>query len=409
MPAPLDRPRLRPVEAFPGGTSNGQPLYVVRDPTGLAEGLISLSPVAMFILSLLDGQHSLLDIQEVFARRTGQLLPREHLEDMIGQLDAAHFLDSPGFAQYFQSLVDGYRSAAARLSAGEESYGVEPGGLGPMLQQMLFDGQGPPAKASRALVGLIAPHLDYLRGSPGYGWAYRVLAAADRPTRVIVLGTNHFGRAAAPVATRKDFQTPLGLTRTDRVFIETLGNRLGVDLCEDEFDHQREHSVELQVIVLQHLLGADRFEIVPVLCSDPCGPNGTAPADGRGADLREFGEALGELARGDGKPTLIVAGADLSHIGYRFGDEADLDEPFLGEVERKDRQALDALVTRGRDAFIEVLNSRDNSTRVCSAGCIYALTTALPDARPELLGYHQTADRESGTGVTCAALAFWGE
>ena len=39
------------------------PLYVIRDPCGLAQGLITLSPIAMFILSLMDGEHRLLDIQ----------------------------------------------------------------------------------------------------------------------------------------------------------------------------------------------------------------------------------------------------------------------------------------------------------------------------------------------------------
>lgn len=408
MSALPERPKLRPVEAFPTGESTGAgPLFVVRDPSGLAEGVVTLSPVTMFILSLMDGQHSLLDIQEVFARRSHHLLPRWQLEDMVRQLDEAHFLDSPAFADYLQSLADRYRAAPVRASGGEESFGAEPGQLGAMIQRMLFDGHEPAATVGRRLAGLVAPHLDYPRGGPAYAHAYRALASARRPKRVVVLGTNHFGRASSPVATRKDFQTPLGTTTTDRAFIEALEKRLGVDLCEHEFDHQREHSVELQLLVLQHLLGAGRFQLVPVLCPDICGPTGTAPRDGRGADLRDFGTAVGELIRSDAVPTLIVAGADLSHVGWQFGDQRELDESFLQEVERKDRQAIDALLRGDRDAFVEVLRGRDNDTRVCSAGCIYALMAALPQARPELLSYHQAVNREAGAGVTCAAIAFW--
>ena len=74
-----------------------------------------------------------------------------------------------------------------------------------------------------------------------------------------------------------------------------------------------------------------------------------------------------------------------------------------------DRQALDALVNQDCEAFAKVLRDRENDTRVCSAGCIYAMMTALPGAKAELLAYHQAAERESGTGVTCAAVAVWGE
>jgi AmmeMemoRadiSam system protein B len=223
----------------------------------------------------------------------------------------------------------------------------------------------------------------------------------------VILGTNHFGRATAPVATRKDFQTPLGLTRTDGEFLSRLDQRCGADLCAHEFDHQREHSVELQVLVLQHLLGADNFEIVPVLCHDPCGPPGTAPYDGHGVDLRVFAEALGGLIREDDTPTVVIAGADLSHVGRRFGDDRELDADFLREIERRDHEALEQVANNSAGPFVETLRNRANNTRVCSAGCIYALMTALPQARGELLRYHQAVDPEGGTGVTCTAMAFW--
>ena len=81
-------------------------------------------------------------------------------------------------------------------------------------------------------------------------------------------------------------------------------------------------------------------------------------------------EPGGELLLTDDTPPMIVAGADLSHVGRPVGDSRELDEAFLREVERKDRQALDALVAGGRDAFVETLRGHDNSTRVCSVGCI---------------------------------------
>jgi len=410
-------PKLRPVEAFPI-EHGGQRVFMVHDPTGLADGPITVSPPAMYILLTLDGRKDLDDIREAFAQQFGQEVPEQQLEDLVSQLDAAHYLDSEAFAEHYRALVEAYRNGTARVCRDLSAYGIEesiPSGdgevgaalkavIGQMLgacQASVVGGNG------RRLVGLIAPHLDYARGAPCYADAYGVLAAAKPTGRVVILGTNHFGRATSVVATSKDFQTPLGTTRTDRAFLDALAARCGADLTAHEFDHVREHSVELQVMILQHLWGAGNFEIVPALCHDPCGPTGTAPYDGQGVDLRQFAEALGELIRADDTPTLIVAGADLSHVGRRFGDDRELTPKFLSDVERKDRGAVDEVVAGRGDEFVRALAARDNSTRVCSAGCIYALRTALDGAQGELLRYHQAVDEPSGTCVTCCAAAFW--
>lgn len=411
-------PKLRPVEAFPI-EHGGQRMFMVHDPTGLADGPITVSSPAMYLLLALDGHRSFEDVQDEFTQQFGQPVPDDQLKDLIAQLDAAHYLESESFAEFYRSLVDGYRNGTTRVCRDLSAYGVESsiesgdngnvraalqGVIGQMLGEGRPDGVG---ENGRRLVGLIAPHLDYGRGAPCYAEAYGVLAAGAPVPRVVILGTNHFGRATSVVATTKDFQTPLGTTRTDRTFLEALQARCGVDLTEQEYDHVREHSVELQVMILQHLWGAENFEIVPALCHDPCGPNGTAAYDGQGVDLRRFAEALGELIRTDETPTLIIAGADLSHVGRRFGDDRELTESFLADVERQDRGAVEAFVAGRGDEFVRTLAARDNATRVCSAGCIYALRTALGDAQVELLRYHQAVDQPSGTCVTCCAAAFW--
>jgi AmmeMemoRadiSam system protein B len=400
-------PRLRPVEAFPA-EHEGEQMVLIQDSSGLADGPLVVSPAGFFILTHFDGQHTLDDIQAAFQSQFNQELARDQLETMIEQLDVAHYLDTERFARFYQGLVDAYRAAPTRVSREAAAYGAEKDGLGPTIDRMLGGCTiNPRPKPSPRLVGLVAPHLDYPRGGPCYAAAYRVMADAGPLHRVIILGTNHFGRGLSVVATGKDFETPLGTTRTDRDFLAALEARCGAALCRHEFDHLREHSVELQVLVLQQLLGPANFQIVPVLCPDPCGPTGTAPADGDGVDLRRFAGALGELVREDARRTLVVAGADLSHFGRRFGDDCDLDEDFTGEVERKDREALGALVSGACDSFVSCVRARENDTRICSAGSIFALAAAFPGARPELLKYHQAVDRETGTGVSCSAIAFW--
>jgi AmmeMemoRadiSam system protein B len=197
----------------------------------------------------------------------------------------------------------------------------------------------------------------------------------------------------------------MGTVRTAVSFLERLEDRCG-NLRTYELDHAREHSIELQVAWLQHLFGSDTFEMVPVLCPDPCGPTGTLPVDGQGVDLREFASILGELLADDPQDTLVVAGADLSHVGAAFGDERRLDDAFLEEVRQRDHRALDELQINDPSAFLERVAEQDNATRICSAGCLYVLAAALPDTTGTVLRYHQAVDQASQTCVTCTAVAF---
>lgn len=408
-----NKPLLRPVEAIPID-QDGQQLILIQDPRGLASGPIVVSPAALYLFSFMDGEHEIEEIARAFEEQFGQTVPLEQLRDMVQQMDVALFLDNERFAQHRLSLIEAYRSSPVRTSSDAESFGADEDGLGPTIQRMLAEG-GSAARetdGSRRLVGLVAPHLDYPRGAGCYAEAYNlfareVMSRMERPTRYVILGTNHFGEGSSVVATGKDFQTPLGTTRTDTAFVKALSDACGYDLCMHEFDHQREHSIELQVLILQQLLGPEAFEIVPILCHDPCGPTGTAPYDGEGVDLRAFADVLRRVIEQDDRRTFLIAGADLSHVGTRFGDDHDLSRAFLGEVEALDRKALDAVVAGDPDGFVQLLAEQENRTRICSAGSIFALANVLGDAKAELLLYEQAVDEEQTTGVTCSAMAFW--
>jgi AmmeMemoRadiSam system protein B len=147
---------------------------------------------------------------------------------------------------------------------------------------------------------------------------------------------------------------------------------------------------------------------VPFLCPDPCGPTGTAPRDGRGVDLRGFAEALSRLLRDDPVPTVLVASADLSHVGGYFGDTRSLDTAYLESVAAGDDDALRHVDAVDAEGFRAHMTTSGNPTRVCSVGCIYALMTALgAEARPVRLDYHQAVTAEIDNAVTCASYAFY--
>ncbi len=400
----LECPCLRPgIEPFPLRAGE-DPQIGLRDPTGVAPGVVALSMPAFMLVQMFDGSNRLIDIQAKYARMAGRLLFTEELTSLVKQLDEAWLLDTPRFRERYASVVEDYRSSGLRRMGAQKATGARNGSLNEHIDTLLAE--APDRPATGPLVGLIAPHLDWPRGRPCYAHAYSALAAECRARRFVVLGTNHFGRSTSVVATGNDYETPLGRFTVDRAFIENLEERVGQSLREHEFDHHAEHSVELQLPFVQHLAKSEACTLVPVLCPDPCGPTGTAPSDGNGPDLQVFATALRDAIREDPTDTFVIAAADLSHIGAQFGDEGPLTDDLLEQVATRDRAALDCLDQDGPEAFRRHLHDTGNPTRMCSAGCIYTAATALDGAVAHRLHYHQAADKTTQTCVTCTAYAF---
>lgn len=394
-------PRLRSVEAF--ALPDGDVSQVgLRDRSGLSDILLTISQPALHILSLMDGAHTLEMIQEAFESQYGQPVSRESLHYMADQLEKAHFLEGEAFETFYGERLAAFRAEGVCGQTDPQVYGL--GDDGPTeLDRILESTQ--PVQVDGRVCGLVAPHLDYPRGEPCYALAYAALCGLDPPDRVVLLGTNHFGRSSSVVGTASDFVTPFGTTAVDHAFLDRLESRCG-DLRQFELDHQLEHSIDLQVVWLQHIFGAGNFEIVPFLCPDPCGLSGTHPHDGAGVDLREFADSLAACLSDGSESTLVIAGADLSHVGAAFGDDRHLDEPYLAEVGEHDRCALSLIENRDPDGMVQFISSSHNQTNVCSAGCLFALARALPHAEAKLLGYHQAVDQATQTCVSCAALVY---
>lgn len=398
---PNYKPQLRPVDAFrldeDGAASIG-----VRDGTGLSPAVLTMSEPALLVLSLMDGTRTRLEIQSEFAAGVGQALSADVLDKLLEHLQQAHLLEGDAFETYYQSRQEEYRQSPTRPMPHASQLGIEDDS-GSLFRELLA---GAPTNALPGVVrGVIAPHLDYPRGQSCYVAAYAALRDREIPQRVVVLGTNHFGRSGSVVATSLPFSTPLGTTPTDTEFIARLDERCGA-LRTYELDHAREHSIELQVAWLQYLFGAESFQLVPLLCPDPCINPECDPRPRTAVALPEFVQILRELLAEDEQDTLLVAGADLSHVGPEFGDEQLIDDELLAEVGRRDLRALEALEAGDPESFVRAVAEQDNPTRVCSAGCIYALAAALPDCSGKLLHYHQAVDEARQCGVTCAALLF---
>ena len=240
---------------------------------------------------------------------------------------------------------------------------------------------------------VVSPHIDYPRGAPGYAAAARALAASDADL-FVVFGTAHEAPRHLFTLTRRDYATPLGVVRTDRAAVEALVGELGEwEVLGSEPFHDGEHSVELPLVVLQHV-ATRPFTALPVLCSSLAHLEDPA---------RFTARFLGALARATrGRRTCFVAGADLAHVGPLYGDPRPPTAAEAGRIEADDRRTL-AFLERGDAAGFHRDALRDDARRrLCGGAPIYAaMQAAARGAR--VLHYARWTDGVDSVSFAAAA------
>jgi AmmeMemoRadiSam system protein B len=127
--------------------------------------------------------------------------------------------------------------------------------------------------------------------------------------------------------------------------------------------------------------------------------------DGARVSAKEFAGGLKTVLAQAGGRTVIVASADLSHVGPQFGDRSALDAARRREVEEADREVLREFI-EGPDRMIAHFARNGNAARWCSIGNMFVAATAVPHASREMVAYAQSAEPNGGAMVTSAALAF---
>lgn len=190
-----------------------------------------------------------------------------------------------------------------------------------------FEKAAAPAGAKIPMIGAIVPHAGFIYSGHVAAELYAQVAL---PSRFVILCPNHTGRGrAVAINSEGAWLTPLGRVRVDEPLAAELRSESHV-FEEDSSAHAREHSLEVQLPLLQHLLG-DRFTFVPVCMASPrfdsCAEAGGAIARVI-AEHRTRGEAIG-----------IIASSDMNHY---LDQETTL---------RKDQRAIDAILRLDPDAL----------------------------------------------------------
>lgn len=413
----IEKPKLRQVEVSPV-RAEGETYLVLRDPIRISGNTLILPQAAYVVLAMLDGEHTLRDIQNEVAQQHGGLLVKDDLEELVTRLDKALMLEGPHFEEVRRRALDGFarlniRPAAhagtaydGQAEALRERFGAffrEPGGPGEIGEYFEDRTDG----GIRPLCGVIAPHIDPIRGSRCYAWSYKAVAEQSDADLFVVLGTAHQSTESLFVPLGMGFDTPLGPVPVDREFMAALAEQCPISAREDLLVHRAEHSVEFQVVFLRYLYeGRREITIAPVLCSsllrfvEP----GQDPMDVKA--VRDFVEALRETLAGSGRKTCVVAGVDLAHLGPKFGHEYGIGKDDLSTVEEHDRHLLRCVETLNAREFYDAVALDGDLRNICGFTAIYLLMQVMEAGGATLLSYGQAEEPEVKSVVTFASMAF---
>ncbi|MDH4220814.1 MAG: AmmeMemoRadiSam system protein B, partial [Candidatus Aminicenantes bacterium] len=232
---------------------------------------------------------------------------------------------------------------------------------------------------------------------------YRMLKDSS-PKKVLLLGTGHNLQESYFSLTEKDFATPLGLTKTDREWVKRLKEAGSEVISSDDFYHRSEHSLEFQLLFLQHLFGFE-FLLLPVLCGsfNRVLSDISRPAEIQG--MSPFLSVLKEYTEDDSSHTLTVVGVDFSHIGPKFGHRH-VASSLLLEAKEHDRLLIQAISQGDVEDFWAEAKRVNNRYRVCGFSALAILMELLSGRKGHVLGYDFWMEGATQSAVSFAALAF---
>jgi len=405
------RPKLRAVEAH--WVQHGrQPAIMLRDPLRLSDQVVLLRPQLALLLQLCDGTRDESELRAALAVRAGLRLTPTDLQQILAQLDNALLLDNERFAQAHTAALQEFRSAPWRPPGlAGINYPADPDELRETLQRYVDSAPdtGQPTDG-RPVRGLVSPHIDYQRGGPVYAQVWAGLAEAMRQAEIaIIFGTDHLSGEAGLTLTRQHYATPWGVLPTAHHVVEAMAQAMGDQVAfREELHHRVEHSIELAAVWLHHLLGDGRekpCELVPVLC----GPFQRFVAGddrpGQDAALTAAMEAL--RATTASARTIVIAAADLAHVGPAFGDSYPIDFVGRAKLTAADQQLMATICTGDAEAFFQEVKDEQDRRRICGLPPIYLTLRYLDGAQGEVSGYMQCpADQTNTSLVSICGIVF---
>ena len=237
-------------------------------------------------------------------------------------------------------------------------------------------GKLPPTEEKKKIYGVICPHAGYMYSGPIACHSFYSISS-ESPELFIIIGPNHWG-VGCNVAAMKDcsWETPLGQVEVDSDAASELSKISNiVDL--DFFSHTKEHSLEVQVPMLQEVYS--KFKILPIILINQ---------EKNAAE--EIGEAVATISKQ--KNSMIIGSSDFTH--YEPNEFA----------HDQDKALIEPILDLDVDQFYKVLYEKN--VTACGYGAIASTMIAckkLGATKGELLKYATSGDV---TGDTSSVVGY---
>ena len=399
-------PKLRPLDVK-RIVENGQPYYVLRDPLGLSDQMAVVPEALGPLLAMCDGARDASTLASAFHLKTGYPLTKANVDQIIEGLSQGLLLDDERFKEAHQAARRSYLSAPFRQPAlTDKVYPGNPAKLEETLRQYLAKagaGKDTTAYPYGSAVGVVSPHIDYHRGWRTYAnvWSQAAPAIAEAEL-VIIFGTDHAGSAGHLTLTRQNYATPWGTLPTSQSIVDSLATALGEENAfAEELHHKNEHSIELAAVWLHYFLRPRQCEVVPILCGSF---HEFVAGDADPHSYEPFQKAIAVLKEAiAGKKTVVVAAADLAHVGPNFGDALPWSPPLRASLKATDASLMQAVTQGDHAGFFHRVKQDLDQYKVCGLAPIYLTLRILDGARGISMGYDQCpADEQHASLVSIA-------
>jgi hypothetical protein len=380
----------------------GRPGLLIRDTYGYSEATLIIPPVLVRCLQFFDGAQSGIDLRAELVRLTGELDVSSLEEHLVDTLSTAGFLENEIYYEMREGKIRAFRESAIReANHVGTAYPDTPDELRSTLSEYM---ESAPAAEDGNLVAIAAPHVSPFGGWESYRAAFSALGPAHADRTFVILGTSHYGEPDKFGLTRKQFETPYGPAQTDLGLVDELANEPAA-LLED-YCHAVEHSIEFQVLFLQHLYGPS-VKILPILCGSfgRSIHQGVPPESNE--EVRSFIDRLGNIGARESDRLLWVLGIDMAHMGRRYHDKftAQADQGLMLEVAERDRKRIERINASDAAGFWDLVQENHDDLKWCGSSPLYTFLKAKPGLDGKLRGYQQwNIDPQSV--VSFAGLSF---
>ena len=390
-------PRLRMNLDFMPSPFREQPGLLIRDTLKYSDATLIIPPGLVEALACYDGEQSELDLRQVLVTLTGDLQVSDLAEHLSSTLRDAGFFEDDVYAEMKDAAERAFAESPERIAVHADGLDAA------QLTEFMGDvNSGDKIQPS----AIAAPH-----ASPGAAWksyraAYRTLTPKDRDRTFVILGTSHYGEPDRFGLTRKPFATPFGTSTTATNLVDELERLAPQAVKMEDYCHAIEHSIEFQVMFLQHLFGGG-VKVLPVLCGSYARSiyRGGMPEDNE--DVKRFIGALGDIAAREGDRLCWVLGVDMAHMGQRYSDrfEAIAGRGLMQQVEARDRNRMASVVSGDSSGFWSQVQENQDDLKWCGSSPIYTFMKVKPQARGEVLSYEQW-NIDDASVVSFAGIAF---